>query len=38
MSKQADFKRIPFQNLKLDDKNPRLPKSMAKKSEKDIIN
>jgi hypothetical protein len=38
MRSQADFKRIPVQDLLLDATNPRLPKSMANKSEKDIIN
>lgn len=33
----AEFKRIPYKNLILDAHNPRLPKSMGNKSEKEII-
>jgi len=34
----ADFKRIPIANLLLDPHNPRLPKSMGNKDDKEIIN
>jgi hypothetical protein len=34
----AEFKRIPYKDLILDTHNPRLPKSMGKKSDKEIIN
>jgi len=34
----AEFKRIPFKDLELDPHNPRLPKSMGSKTEKEIIN
>jgi len=38
MSKQAKYKRIAIEELELDSKNPRLPKSMADKSESEIVN
>lgn len=34
----ATFERIPVSNLLLDPDNPRLPKSMSNKNEKEIIN
>jgi hypothetical protein len=34
----ANFKRVPFEDLLLDAHNPRLPQSMGNKSEKEIIN
>lgn len=37
MSK-ADFRKLPISDLLLDPDNPRLPKSMSNKSEKEIIN
>ena len=36
--KNAEFIRVAFENLILDPQNPRLPKSMGNKSEKEIIN
>ncbi|MFN8671851.1 MAG: hypothetical protein U0457_07150 [Candidatus Sericytochromatia bacterium] len=38
MSNNPEYKKIKFEDLELDKENPRLPKSMSKISEDDIIN